>query len=246
MRRENLIICPVYNEEDTIREFYQDLRGYYYQDVLFVDDGSTDKSKVYLSEIKNKNTFIVRHLKRFGYGVALASGFKFALEKKYKRIVTIDVDLQHNPQCIGLFLRALIEYEVVLGSRYIRIDNYLNIPRDRLLINRYVSRLLKLLFSVHFTDPFCGYRGYRESFLRRICIKEKSYGLGLEIILEIIRLKSTFTEVPIEAIYFNKMRKFLDGLNNPRRRLLYYLEIVAKKRREIEDEKEIFVCESTS
>jgi len=242
---KNLVICPVYNEEKTIEKFYPWLRNYYFEDVIFIDDGSSDKSKNFLCKIKNKNTFLIRHPQRKGYGASLISGFKFGLEEDYKKIVTIDADLQHNPYHLKKIFQQLNEYEVVLGSRYIRIDKFLDVPRQRLIVNRYISKLIKNLFSVSFSDPFCGYRGYTSSFLKRVFLKEESYGLSLEILLELIRLRVPFKEISVEAIYFDFSRKFLDGLNNPKMRLLYYLDIIAKKKKEIEDET-VFVCESSS
>jgi len=240
MFKENIVICPVYDEEDTIRQFYQDLRRYYDQDVLFVDDGSRDKSRDFLLRIKGENTLVIRHPQRYGYGAALLSGFKFAHDKGYKRIVTIDTDLQHNPERIPIFLRELFEFEVVLGSRYIRIDKYFEVPCKRLIINCYISQLIKTIFSTRFSDPFCGFRGYRDSFLRKAQLKEKSYGLSLEILLEIIRTETSFKELFVEAIYFKDVGKFLDGLDDPRRRLLYYLEVISRKKKQIINEKEIF------
>lgn len=236
MKKENLIICPVYNEGNTLQEFYVDLRRFYSQDVLFIDDGSTDNGKDLLLNIKDDKTFTIRHPKRRGYGAALISGFNFVLDKGYERIVVIDADLQHNPQRIPVFLRELSETEVVLGSRYIRINKSLEVPRERMLINRYIAGLINTLFHENVTDPFCGYRGYRDSFLKKAELKEKSYGLGLEIILEVIRAQTPFREIPVEVIYLDHLRKFLDGLDNPSRRLLYYLEIVSRKKKDIENE----------
>ena len=246
MTGKSLVICPIYNEQETIEEFYQDLRNYYRQDVLLVDDGSTDRSQEFLLNIKDKNTFVQRHPLRCGYGTALISGFKFALENGYRRIVTIDVDLQHRPEHIYVFLRALLEWEVVLGSRYIKISDTLDVPRVRLIINRYISGLIEELFSVRFTDPFCGFRGYRDSFLKKIFLREKSYGVATEILLEILRTQTSFGEVPIEAIYFKDGRQFLDDLDDPRKRLLHYLRVISEKRKELANEKDIFVCKSSS
>jgi len=243
---KNLIICPVYNEQDTVEEFYRSLRDYYSQDVLFVDDGSTDGSRHSILGMRGKNTFVIRHLQRRGYGEALISGFNFAKGHRYENIVTLDADLQHNPRHIPLFLRQLLEAEVALGSRYIRIGRCLDIPRERLLINRYISRMLKAHFSFNFTDPFCGYRAYRLSFLERAKLNEASYGLSLEILLEIIRIKADFKEFPIETIYFNPNRKFLDGLNDAGKRLHYYLEIVSRKNKEIKDEEKVFSSKPSS
>ena len=233
MAEDNLIICPVYNEEDTIKTFYHDLRKSFIHDVIFVDDGSTDQCKDYLPDIQNNETFLIRHPKRQGYGAALLSGFRFALKRGYRKIITIDVDLQHDPKHISSFLKKLDALEVVLGSRYKEKGFFMYVPQIRLTINRYISRLIENLFSVRFTDPFSGYRGYRDSFLKRVDLREYGYRLGLEIILEIIRLKVNFEEISIKPIYNNYFIYFINGLNDPRRRLLYYLELLSQKRLEI-------------
>lgn len=246
MKKENLVICPVYNEERTLQEFYLRLRRYYTGGLLFVDDGSTDKSKDFLLTLKDEKTFLIRHPHREGYGQALISGFRFFIKNHYEKAVVIDADLQHNPRHIPDFFRGLSEADVVLGSRYIRIDSCLEVPRQRSLINRYISRLISLLFSVKFTDSFCGYRGYRDTFLKKVHLEEKSYGLGLEIILELIRTKTFFKDIPVEIIYYDPSRKFLDGLDDPKKRLLYYLEVISRKKKEIEDEEKIFSSKSPS
>ena len=197
-------------------------------------------AKIFYLGQKNSRIFLLQHPERFGYGASLISGFRFARENSYKKILTIDVDFQHNPERIPQFLRELNDYEVILGSRYIRIDRYFNVPRTRLLINKYISSLISLLFSVNFTDPFCGFRGYRSSFLEKADLEETSYGLAIEILLEVIRTKAHFKEIPVEVIYNNDSRTFLDGLDDPRRRLLHYLEVIAWKRRKLIQEREHF------
>ena len=153
MSKKNLVICPVYNEQDTIKEFYHYLRKFYIQDVVFIDDGSTDRCKDFLFNIKDKETFLIKHLNRRGYGAALLTGFRFCLERGYYKVITIDVDLQHNPENISLFLSELEEQEVVLGSRYMGTAVYFDVPHVRLTINRYISKLIKQLFSVNLIMP---------------------------------------------------------------------------------------------
>lgn len=236
MKEKELVVCPVYNEENTLDQFSEGVRSYYSGDMLFVDDGSTDRGKEILKDIKGNKAFVIRHPKRLGYGAALNSGFRFFLENDYTQIVTLDADLQHDPKIIPSFFDKLTNSEMVIGSRYIKINKSLEAPRDRLLINRYIARLIKLLFQVEFSDPFCGYRAYRSTFLRKINLKEKGYRLSLEILLEAIRIDTVFSELAVEAVYLDYTRMFLDGLDWPQTRLLYYLEIIAAKKREIQNE----------
>lgn len=246
LKRDCLVICPVYNEGLTIKSFYNKLRKYYLDDVVFIDDGSQDESRFYLQKIQNERTYLIKHRKRYGYGQALITGFNFAIEYNYQRIITMDVDLQHNPEHLPRFIKELLFYDVVLGSRYIRIDKYLDVPRERMLINRYIAGLLRVIFNVNFSDPFCGFRAYRINFLIKTDLKEQSYGLGLEILMEIIKLNANFIEIPVEALYFNNNRKFLDGLDDPKKRLIYYIKVIERKRREIDYEKVFLNYKSSS
>ncbi|RKY34590.1 MAG: hypothetical protein DRP80_04555 [Candidatus Omnitrophota bacterium] len=66
MDRESLVIIPLYNEEKNLIKLYSLLRSFYSGDVLFVDDGSVDKSRLILSEFKSSNTFIISHRERKG------------------------------------------------------------------------------------------------------------------------------------------------------------------------------------
>ena len=226
--KDTLVICPLYNEQDYLQDFYPRLRSNYSLDILFVDDGSTDSGEEFLLSIPDVHTLLIRHPQRLGYGAALRSGFSFALLEGYKRIVTMDVDLQHNPDRLSGFFDELDNSEVVLGSRYLSISSCFNIPRSRLVINRYIAQLFEVKWGIHFDDPFCGFRGYRDSFLRQAVLREESYGLALEILLEVIRLNYSFKEIPIEAIYNDPRRIFLDGLNGSRKRLLYYLKVIER------------------
>jgi glycosyltransferase involved in cell wall biosynthesis len=227
-----LIICPVYNEHRFLRSFLNRLLACYDKDVLFVDDGSTDGS----ADLIRRSTHglpgrpeILSHERRRGYGAALATGFRYALRNGYGGVVTLDADLQHRPEDIGRFLQELESAEAVLGTRYgyEKVTNH--VPRTRYLINRYVAGMLKRCCSVRFSDPFCGFRAYRASVLRRFRLSEKSYGVCLEILLEIVRLQATFRELSIESIYLDSARTFLDGLDNPLTRLDYYRRVIREK-----------------
>jgi dolichol-phosphate mannosyltransferase len=243
-----LLISPVYNEIFYLGEFYNKVRRHYKGDILFIDDGSSDGCGNFLKELKNKdkNIYLIIHPSREGYGASLIEGFNYLVGKNYDCAVTIDADGQHNPAHLPDFWRELMKNEVVLGSRYLNYTGSSEVPPHRFVINKYVSSLLDLVFNIKFTDPFCGYRGYRASFLKKAKLREKGYGLGLEIILEIIRLKPTFKEIAVELIYNNPERKFLDGLDNPKKRLLYYLDIIEKKKKEMEYESQVFSCQPSS
>lgn len=114
------IVIPVYNEEENIRNLYQELKGVLRNlgkdyEIIFVDDGSKDKSGKILKEIFNEdqNVQVVSLLGNHGQTVALSTGFKKA---KGDVILAMDGDGQHNPQYIPEFVQALEEgFDVASG-----------------------------------------------------------------------------------------------------------------------------------
>jgi dolichol-phosphate mannosyltransferase len=207
-------------------------------DVLFIDDGSTDGSGEMLHKIKLgwniPRVALIVHPFRRGYGAALLTGFQYALKGRYSKVITLDADLQHQPEDICRFVSALDLFDVVLGSRYSDESTAASVPRSRFLINRYISAMLKKYIGASFSDPFCGFRGYRAGYLAGIRLHEQSYGICLEMLMEMIHCGANHCEIPVACIYVDSSRRFHDGLNDPLKRLDYYKKIVWNKLHELE------------
>ncbi len=237
MCRDTLIVCPVYNEKSYLQSFCERLRMHCTSDVLFIDDGSTDESGEILKKLKPgwnvPSIALTTHSFRRGYGAALMTGFQYALSNEYNKVVTIDADLQHQPEDICRFINALDLYDVVLGSRYSDESSSASVPRSRFLINRYISAMLNRYVGATFSDPFCGFRGYKTGYLAGIRLREQSYGICLEMLMEMIRTRATYCEIPVACIYIDGSRSFHNGLNDPLKRLDYYKKIVWIKLQEL-------------
>ena len=226
MEKLPLVVIPNHNEIETLPEFFKQLSRHWEGHILFVDDGSNDGSVREIKKNKDSRICLIRHEKRMGYGKTLIDGLNFAVQKNYEGAITIDSDLQHDPKHLNAFSQSLREYPVVLGSRYMRYDDFVDVPKERFIINRYVRNFIYRKFNVRFTDPFCGYRAYNSEFLKKINLNEKSYGFAIEILLEVIRTGTEFTEIPVEVIYMDRDRRFLDGLHHAKTRLKYYIDII--------------------
>jgi dolichol-phosphate mannosyltransferase len=242
-RKDAVVVCPVYNESSHLAAFLERFREHCSLDALFINDGSVDGSECIIESAASSmdgRIEILNHTTRRGYGAALKTGFEVALCRGFKKVITIDADLQHRPEDIGAFLAALDRFDVVLGTRYMRSVETFRPPRSRYLINRYISRMIEKFSGVAFSDPFCGFRAYRSSFLRRIRLEEQSYGICLEMLLEIIRVQSGYSELPIELIYVDSTRVFLDGLDDPLKRLDYYRNVIRRRFDSIEQRGMVF------
>ena len=117
------VVIPVYNSEATLHELHSRLRSFFSAitdeyEVIFVDDGSRDKSWQKLHELhdedEEKRVRIIQLMRNYGQHSALLCGIRAA---KYEVIVTMDDDLQHPPEEIPKLLDRLAEgYDVVYGT----------------------------------------------------------------------------------------------------------------------------------
>ena len=123
-----IIIIPTYNEfeniENIIRKIFSLQNDYH---LLVIDDNSPDMTsqvvKKLISEFDNKLFIKIREAK-LGLGSAYVTGFKYALEKGYKHIVTMDADLSHNHNDISKLIQNTCN--MCIGSRYISGINVVN------------------------------------------------------------------------------------------------------------------------
>ncbi|MCL2659093.1 MAG: glycosyltransferase family 2 protein, partial [Acidobacteriaceae bacterium] len=124
------IVVPFHNEEDSVATLYDRLKAVMEHvgasfELVFVDDGSRDRTYQLLEEIAavDSRVLVVKLRRNFGQTSALAAGFDHA---QGDFILAMDGDLQHSPDEIPAFLEKLEEgYDVVSGWRAQRGDNFL-------------------------------------------------------------------------------------------------------------------------
>ncbi|MBO0329318.1 glycosyltransferase family 2 protein [[Muricauda] lutisoli] len=139
------IVVPLYNEEDNVvlltQKINESLEGYNYQ-IVYVDDFSTDKTRIKVKEMDDKRVHLIELKKNYGQSLALAAGIDYA-EGEY--IITMDGDLQNDPSDIPNMLQYATteEYDVVTGIRQKRKDSLAKkIPSK--IANFLVRRVTKL------------------------------------------------------------------------------------------------------
>ncbi len=120
------IVIPVYNEEDNVQLLSQKvaeaLVDYQYE-LILVDDGSTDETRIRAKQIKDDNLVFIELKRNYGQSLALAAGIDQAIGDY---IITLDGDLQNDPLDIPMMINKLEEgdYDVVTGIRQKRKDNF--------------------------------------------------------------------------------------------------------------------------
>lgn len=162
------VIIPICNEERNIKPLYSRLKESLtplHQDfeIIFINDGSTDKSEKILKDIykKDRRVIIISHQTRLGKAAALGSGFESA---QGKLIITMDGDLQDDPKEIPKFVKKILQgYDLVSGWRLKRKDAFFKIFTSRVM-----NLLISLLSGFKFHDFYCGLKCCRQETLRKL------------------------------------------------------------------------------
>ncbi|UCC66065.1 MAG: glycosyltransferase family 2 protein [Deltaproteobacteria bacterium] len=161
------IVIPVYNEEDNIVPLLSELgmeldrlgRSY---EIIFVDDGSRDRSFEILKKAASSNEKIrvIRFKQNRGQTAAFDAGFKAALGDI---VITMDADLQNDPKDIPRLLEKMGEFDVVCGWRHKRRDPWIKIVSSK--IANFVRNKLS---QEDIIDTGCSLKAYRRECLERL------------------------------------------------------------------------------
>ena len=227
-----LTALPVYNEASHVTAVLDEVLRFS-PDVLVVDDGSSDGTSELLAARRDIRR--VTHETNRGYGAALRSAFDYSQAHAFDILVTIDCDGQHTPQRIPMFVAAAKDADIVSGSRYLeRFDSESLPPADRRRINQQITAELNQRLGLNLTDAFCGFKAYRASALEALDIKEPGYAMPLELWVQAAHAKLKIVELPVPLIYLEEERSFGGSLDDARKRLEYYHEIIDRSLAAIE------------
>ncbi|MBN2375702.1 MAG: glycosyltransferase family 2 protein [Sedimentisphaerales bacterium] len=220
-----LLAIPVYNEENYLDAVLDEV-GKYLKNVLVVDDGSTDQSKMILA--RRKDVCVVSHKKNCGYGRSIIQAFNFAMGCGFDWIITMDCDLQHEPSRIPNFLGAIAEddADIISGSRYLADSEQQDQPPvDRRKINKLITESINQKLKLNLTDAFCGFKACRLKAIEKLSLTELGYAMPLEFWVEVARHELRVREIPIQLIYNDPTRHFGGDLDNEKTRLEHYRQV---------------------
>lgn len=198
------VIVPVFNEEaklaenaESLLEYLETISGGYSWEVLFVNDGSSDRSAEILDEIEAEDNRIrvVHHLHNRGLCEAMKTGFANC---PTDYAVTIDCDLSYSPEHIGRMLEKMEESgaEIVLASPYMEGGQVTNVPFLRQTLSVWANRFLSRVSPEHFSTFTGMVRAYNVKFLKSLDLKASSMDIMPEIIYKTLLLRGRVEEIP--------------------------------------------------
>lgn len=232
----SIILVPVFNEAESIGRVLPklcDVAGEIGSDILVIDDGSTDGG---LDGLEDSCIRVLRHETNEGYGEALISGFRFALQNGYAKLVTLDCDEQHQPEYIQTFLEQIGDLDVLSGSRYLPDSKRLGVSPapDRVKINQFITQRINDLTGFNLSDSFCGMKAYRVAALEKLALREKGYAMPLEFWLRASAAGLKVGELAVPLIYQARKRSFGEKLDDPSIRLKYYDKVITETLADLE------------
>jgi glycosyltransferase involved in cell wall biosynthesis len=192
--KQNILIgIPAHNESKHISDVVLEARKY--GDVLVLNNGSTDRTE----DLAKSAGAIVKSYSWGGYGRALQEIFKFAKEHKYKLLITLDGDGQHDPKEIPVFISNTKQSDIIVGNRFITENNT---PFYR----RVVIQGINTIYGVG--DTQCGFRAYNRKAIEDINITSDGMEASLEILNKAKDNHLSISEVPCVVSYDEPEKPF--------------------------------------
>lgn len=214
-----LVIIPTYNERRNIEEIVHQVLG---QDprleVLVVDDASPDGTGAAADRLAagDHRVHVLHRPNKSGLGTAYIDGFRFALQHGYALAFEMDADFSHDPRHLPEFLARSEEYDLVVGSRYIRGVTVVNWPMGRLLLSWLANEYARFVTGLPFNDLTSGFKCYRRSVLEQMRLEEirsTGYAFQIETVFRTYHAGFRLIEMPIVFVDRNvgvsKMNKHI-------------------------------------
>jgi len=214
-RSKVFIMVPAYNEGAVIRATLQPLLEAGFS-VVVVDDGSTDDT---WGQLGGLGVHRLRHPFNLGQGAALQTGMSYALRRGADYLVHFDADGQHNPEDIEGLLAPLVsgQADVVLGSRFLRRDDWLAVPAARRVLLKGAVVVNGLLTGLWLSDAHNGARAFTRRAATQIQLREDSFAHASEILAQVRAQGLRYVEKPTRIRYTDysqvKGQRALNALN---------------------------------
>jgi glycosyltransferase involved in cell wall biosynthesis len=195
-----LIIVPAFNEEPTIGAVIDHIRqSASFADILVVNDGSTDGTR---RKALERQVMVIDHPFNLGYGTALQTGFRFADDKGYDFVVTMDADGQHVSSSIGSLIETMNtqDADVVIGSRFLDGEYRIGIAKK---IGIWLFSLIgKIYTGIGITDPTSGFQLLKRRVFSHLA-RGDNYPLDypdVNIIMALHQMQFKVVEAPVQMV----------------------------------------------
>ena len=198
-----LVVIPAYNEAPVIKDVIENAQKVFKTskdckiDIVLINDGSSDETS---NNAKKTGVKVIDHVLNSGAGGATLTGLSYVRQNNYDIVATMDADGQHSPNDVlnGIKYLTKNKQDLVIGSRLINSDG---MSKTKVLGNKGLSFITKILFGVNVTDSQSGLRVYSKNAIENLDWKSTGYEFCSEMIWRANQANMKISEYPIEAIY---------------------------------------------
>ncbi len=220
-----LIFTPTYNERENVELIYQEIKKLNLNaDMLFLDDNSPDGTGAALEALSREDSrvHVIHRPGKQGIGSAHREGIRWAYQRGYRMLVTMDCDFSHQPGEIPRFLNEALGADIIVGSRYMEPESISDWNLFRKILTRTGHFLTKYCLKMPY-DASGAFRSYRldripEGVFDRVISTGYSFFFESLHVLSLNKFK--ICEVPIrmpKRAYGHSKMKLADMVQSLRR-----------------------------
>ena len=202
-----IVVMPAYNAEKTLERTLNDIPKGACDEVILVDDCSSDGT---LELAQQLGLVAVRHERNLGYGGNQKTCYRLALERGADIVVMLHPDFQYDARLIP-YMTGLIRdgvCDVILGSRIRTRREALHggMPLYKYLMNRLLTLFENLVLGTAVSETHTGYRAYRRSSLEAVEFGKNSndFVFDQQIIVQFVHAQQRIGEIPVPTRYFSE------------------------------------------
>ena len=207
-------VIPMYNEQEVIADVIHGLKAIF-ENILCVDDGSTDES---VAKAREAGATVICHAVNIGQGAAIATGFSWIQSMtNFSRIVTFDADGQHLPEDAIRLVEELAskELDVVFASRF--LNDQSEVPLMKRLVLRGVTNVTRALTDVELSDAHNGLRALTVDASRKIQLTQNGMAHATQFVSLVLQGGLKYSELPVTILYTpysrSKGQSMLNSIN---------------------------------
>ena len=200
---KTLIVIPTYNEKENIVRLIKAIKKEKVPaDILDVDDNSPDGTGKIVEKLSryDKAIHVLHRKKKAGLGKAYIAGFKWGMDKGYKKMFSMDADFSHPHTALKTMISLSKSDRIVIGSRYVKGGKIVGWSWPRYINSWGANFVTRLLLQIKAKDATAGFKCYPVEFFKKIDldkIQASGYAFQVEMLLKAQEAGFKLAETPI-------------------------------------------------
>jgi glycosyltransferase involved in cell wall biosynthesis len=199
-----IVVMPAYNAAKTVRKTYSEIPLHIVDEVILVDDKSTDETIKVAQEL---GISIIAHEKNLGYGGNQKTCYKVALEKGADIVIMLHPDYQYTPKLITAMTSLIAEglFDCVLGSRILGVGALKGgMPLYKYISNRFLTLVENIFLDYKLSEYHTGYRAFSKEILQTLPLDNNSndFVFDNQMLAQIIYAGFNIGEITCPTLYF--------------------------------------------